>query len=303
MMTAATLFAPRPRAGPSEGTTVLRAQIELSVCDQPGAGTSDPVSARLRGGAGDGDVTWLDRAGPNFERAGRYRYDLILEHLRTLADVSQLVIDKPGDDDLCLRELTLIINGRPIFARDFSGGRWLRAGSMAGSTLRTTAAELRANATWQHYAWSLPEWVATTGAAISRDEVADRLTSGVASAMHGLGFRWAALPAGAMIIRRKDDGTLHASTGLTRPATFLVSTPVALDFDLRVCAAGRAEPRIVNVAVSAERRWYAVAYSRDRQASDERMLNLLAARLENSRPLMLPGELCPRIDARGNIGY
>jgi len=163
---------PSAGSGPRESTEVLRAQVELSVCDARNAGTDDPVSASLGAGA----VTWLDHPGRDLERGGRYRYDLLLDGVGSLADIRGLTISKVGADDLCLAELRLIVNGSTIFVRAFAGGTWLER------DLASSAAELRANAAWQSYGWSMSEWVAKTGAAVSRGELLERLESGIASA-------------------------------------------------------------------------------------------------------------------------
>jgi hypothetical protein len=287
--------------GPNEGTDVLRVQVELSVCDLRDAGTSDPVSARLSEGEGEGDVTWLDRPGATFEQGQRYRYDLLLGGVRTLADITELVIDKPGDDDLCVGELRLLVNARPIFLRTFGAGAWLRTSRQTG--FRATGAELRSNAAWQTWAWSMPEWLASTGAAITRQELVERLTSLVATAVHDLGLSWSARPGGLVIIKRGDERTVHAAALLTRDEGVWPSLAVRLDFDVRLCPAGHADATIANVETHRESRWYAAVYSQARVARDEQMLTLLRDRLVRGRPLVLAGKVCPRVDPAGNILY
>jgi hypothetical protein len=299
MVTAATLFAPPSRRSPSESTEVLRAQVELSVCEDRSAGTSDPVSARLSDG--EGQVTWLDRPGDDFGHGGRYRYDLLVEGVRTLAEITELSIEKPGDDDLCLSAVTLIVNSRPIFFRSYSGGAWL--GASTHNVLRTSGTELRSNAAWQAYTWSLPEWISTTGASVARQEVADRLTSQVASAMHDLGLQWRSADSSSLMVTHADDSTVHASAMLAREVPYWLNTDVALEFDLRLCGNGHPEPMIVNVAAREASHWYAAVSSRDRTMRDAQTLMQLRARLTRARPLVLAGGLCPHVDADANILY
>ena len=301
MMTAATLF-PSPVWGtPSESTEVLRVQVEVTVCDTRNAGTTDPVSARVTESEAGGEITWLERPGPNFERGQRYRYDLLLGGVRTLADISELVIEKRGGDDLCVRELQLLVNAQPIFLRTYGGGAWLNGSTQ--NVLRATGAELRANASWQSYGWSLPEWIATTGAAVSRDEVSDRLTSTVATAMHDLGLSWKAPPDGLLLVQREDDNAVHARVVLERDGMAFFSSAVGLEFDLRVCPNGRSEPVVTNVAAHQLVPWYAAVFSASRAQRDEQTLNVLRSRLLGARPIVLAGGICARVDGGANISY
>jgi len=279
---------------------VMRAQLELSVCDVPSAGTEDPVSAGLNGRASS-QPTSLDRPGRDFERGSRYIYDLSLDHIRTLADIVELEVSKSGNDDLCLRELRLIVNHKTIFLRSFAGGRWLNQST--GNILHGTREELRANAAWQGYSWSLSEWIAATGGAISQPELVQRLESCIATAMHDLGLAWKPGAAQPLHVRRRDDSSVSVRVELVRPVTSWAHADVALDFDLRLCENGRATPSITHVALHDAVPWFALPLSRSRAGDDQRMLTALKDRLTHARPIVMAHGICPHVDASANITY
>ena len=267
-----------PKRGPRESTEVVRAQVELSVCDLRAAGTGDPVGVSL-----GGTVTWLDYPGPDLQRRGRYRYDLLLDGVRTLADIRQLAMSKAGSDDLCLSQLLLIINGRPIFSRAFGGGAWLH------TTLVTSGAELRANASWERYDFSMAEWVSTTGAVLLRREVLDRVESGVATAIHDAGLSWNDRTTPPIDIARKDDATLRVTAQLTRPVPFWFDEQLVLTFDLSVCQEGQAEVIASGVTLSG--------------GADAHTAAIVRYRLARAQMLVLAGGVCPRVDSGANVVY
>ena len=280
----AALCASVSRHGPDESMEVLRAQIELSVCDVPDAGSSDAVSASL--GETDGSATWLDAPGRDFQRGARYRYDLNLQRVHRLADVAVLAISKSGTDDLCLRELRLIINEKAIFVRTFPAGYWLNASTR--NALRSDRSELRANSAWQSYSWSLSEWIATGGGAIPRVELVQRLESCVATAIHDLGLAWRAGSSAPIRLQRRNDTTVAATVDLARPVPFWFDRNVTLSFDLGLCNNGQPAAAVTRVALT---------------PSDERMLNELRDRLQRSRPVVMAGGMCPRVDQNANVAY
>ncbi|HEY2377930.1 MAG TPA: hypothetical protein VGH98_18295 [Gemmatimonadaceae bacterium] len=299
-LTIATIWVSYGRGAPDESMVVLRAQIELSVCDAPDAGTTDPVAATLANDI-EGELTWLDGPGRNFGRGNRYTYDLSLESVHTLADVADLRVSKSGNDALCLRELRLIVNQKPIFVRTFPDGVWLNATTR--NELRSTRAELRTNAAWQAYTWSLSEWIASTGGAIARPELVQRLQTCVAKAMHDLQVAWKPGMPDAIHLRRRNDSTISATVALVRPREHWVDGEMVLAFDLSLCTGGRAEPTITGVALRDATPWYAFMPSGNRPASDQQTLTMLRSRLTHSRPLMMAAGLCPHVDANANIIY
>jgi len=299
-LTAATLFASSGRRVPDEATPVIRAQLELSVCDVPDAGTDDPVSARLNGDASI-PATALDHPGSDFERGSKYAYDLLLDRVPTLADIVELEVSKSGNDDLCLRELRLVVNQRTIFFRAYADGRWLT--QTTGNVLRITRTELRANSAWQDYAWSLSEWLAATGGSISQAELVKRLQSCVATAMREMGLAWKSGARQPLRLRRRTDSSLSVSVDLVRPVAYWMDADVALDFDVMLCQTGRASPSIMNVVLHDSPRWYTVVLGQPSKVDDQRMLTLLTTRLTHTRPVVMPDGSCPHVGPHGDVTY
>jgi hypothetical protein len=292
MVTAASLLTPSNHSGPGEGTRVLRAQMELRICDQRGAGSDDATSASIEPGI----VTWLNLPGVSLGRGGRYTYDLMLGHVHTLTDIERLRIDKLGDNDLCISEIRLLVNGQPIFARRFADGLWLV------TSLEISGTELRANSLWAAYHWSFSEWVASTGAAISHGEVVQRLQGSVGTAIHDAGLRWDSGAAAPLLASRRNASTIAVAAELVRPRPYWVNDHVELTFDLSVCTRNRAEAAVQSVLIRRVRHWYSFAASAS-TADYQRVLDVLRSRLIASRPIALAGDVCPEVDEEGNVVY
>jgi len=270
---------------------VLRTQIELSICDQRGAGSDDGISASIDPAA----VTWLDVPGVSLSRGGRFTYDVLLGRVHTLADIKALRIEKVGHNDLCISQLRLLVNGRPIFARSFADGLWLI------TSLEISGTELRSNPVWAGYSWSFSEWVASTGAAISRRELTQRLESSIATAIHAAGLRWDGEPVAPVLISRRDASTIAVEAALVRPIPHWVNEHVDLTFDLSICTSGRAEAAVQSVMLRRVRRWY--SFTGTTAAEYERILHVLRSRLTTSRPIVIAGDVCPQPDMDGNLVY
>ena len=294
MVTVATVLVIAPQPGPAESTEVLRAQLELSVCDVRGAGTSSAVWATL-----SGVRTWLDRPGVTIDRGGRYRFDLLLGGVRTLAEISTLAIGVDGEDSLCLSELRLIINGVTIYVRGSPSRMLLDATTHYAITL--DARELRANSAWQHYGWSLAEWIAKTGAAVPREELVARLESCIATVIHDLDISWRARSKEPIRLRRQSNDVVRVSAELTRGVPYWFDRDIELELDLSTCQAGRPEAAIRNVMLRENASWYSSLVNRDQRDADARLVAELRARFAKAQPLAIAGGVCPHVDRDGNL--
>ena len=294
MMTVATFSITEARRGPAESTEVLRAQLELSVCQARGAGTSSAVWANL-----SGVRTWLDRPGAAFDRGGRYRFDLLLGGVRTLGEISALAIGLDGQDALCLSELRLIVNGGTIYLRGSPSGIMLDA--RTGYAITLDAGELRANSAWQHYGWSLAEWIAKTGAAVPREELVARVASCIATVIHDLGLSWRGGSGEPIRVRRKSNDVVDVTAELTRRVPFGLDRSVELELDVTTCRAGRPDAAIRNVALREERSWYSSLFNRDSREDDAHLIAELQSRFANVQPLVIAGGVCPSVDQSGNL--
>jgi hypothetical protein len=271
---------------------VIRAELELSICDLRGAGGGDAISASID----PGTVTWLNRPGLSPKRGGRYTYDLMLGRVRKLADIEGLWIEKVGHDDFCISEVRLLVNDRPIFARSFGDGLWL------ASSLEISGTELRSNPVWAGYSWSFSEWVASTGAAISRRELVERLESSIGTAIHDAGLRWDAEPSAPISVSRRDATTIAVEAALVRPIPRWLNEHVELGFDLSLCSDGRADATVRSVTLRSVRHWYSFATSAS-AAEYGHMVDVLRGRLTSSRTIDIVGDVCPQVDVDGNVVY
>jgi hypothetical protein len=145
----------------------------------------------------------------------------------------------------------------------------------------------------------MPEWIAATGAAMSRQELTERLLSCVASAIHDAGLAWDGDVEPAVEVRRKNDSTISVEAHLVRHVAYWVNAQFKLDFDISLCGAEQGEPTVVNVALHHETHWYTASSSSD----DEHTLMALRRRLVRARPLVMVGGVCPHVDRNVNVSY
>jgi hypothetical protein len=94
---------------------VWRLQITFHTADVSDAGTHDCVRVRLT----SLNETWLDYSRDDFERGDVFTYDLNLDHVSDLSDISLLDIYKDDDNGWCLQEFSLLVNGVPIYNQYF----------------------------------------------------------------------------------------------------------------------------------------------------------------------------------------
>jgi len=140
-------------AQPDEGTRVWRIQIGLVTWDSSNADTDNSVHVSLA----PGNLTYLDHARDDFARGDNHTYDLKLDDVADLGDITRLRIRKLGNDGWRIRRVTLLVNGRTIFRRDFDPGHWLDNANGHSRTLRFGSRTLRASDAWQ--GWTDPTTV------------------------------------------------------------------------------------------------------------------------------------------------
>ncbi len=98
---------------PREANRVWRAQIEITVADIANAGTDDTVFVSLN----KNNYTRLDYARDDFKRGDTFTYDLLLDNVARLANITELSVGRQVDknDSLRLSGFRLLINGQTIF--------------------------------------------------------------------------------------------------------------------------------------------------------------------------------------------
>lgn len=102
-----------------------------------------------------GNSTLVDNTQANFDRGDTSSFDLSTKSITDLSDVTELVIEVPGDDALCVAGVELAANDVPVFSKEFGDDTcaWAElSGAPGGRRLVVaTFAELRASPEWMSY--------------------------------------------------------------------------------------------------------------------------------------------------------
>jgi hypothetical protein len=138
------------------GRKAARVQLELHTGDVGDAGTDDSIQVVLSEASNTGmNSTWVDYGRDDFERGDTFTYDLNLDEIPLLSDITRIRITKDGTDGWCLADFRLLVNEIPVYAEDFhhlSGGcHWLDGNDGHQPTYEVAHAQLRAHALWQAY--------------------------------------------------------------------------------------------------------------------------------------------------------
>ncbi len=135
---------------------VFRAQLQLHTADLTNAGTDDPIEVLLQHRAvilPTGNSTWIDYSRNDFERGDIFSYDLNVQGLRRISDITQIHVEKFGSDDWCVSRIELIVNELTYFERTFADMPdecfWLRADS--DGRLIIPFEDLRNHARWGRF--------------------------------------------------------------------------------------------------------------------------------------------------------
>ena len=188
--------------------SVYRAQLVLRTASGSDDGTDDPVNVALNRRylgalyeylAGDeqpfGNMTRLDRPGDDHERGAVEVYDLNLSRISDLGDITEISIEKDGDDMWCLSGVALVINDETLFSEDFSPCR--RATNE--SVLYVSHEDLRAAPAWASYRTNLVPADAATRLLngqtvpileISRGDLEKRIEGVVGDSISGNSLEW-----------------------------------------------------------------------------------------------------------------
>lgn len=239
-------------AAVSEDMPVWRAQLRLQTADVSNAGTDDDVSVQL---SEPGNQTWPDYGRNDFERNDAFTYDLVLDNVHTLRDISMLRISKTGTNGWCMRSITLYVNGRAIYALDFGSlGRWLDIDP--GNDHRSYTVSylaLRAHSLWTSYEQpALPMF-------FSRQELKSRVESLIgddlvryASAFPDDVLHWGALSGSDYVeVNRTNVQAIHVDLDLREIVNDWPDQDVDIDFDLEFsCSGGKMNVAIKNLVTN-----------------------------------------------------
>jgi hypothetical protein len=246
----------------SENLPVYRVQLRTTTCNLPGAGTDNAVEVRLN----PSNSTWLDYSHDDFERGASFTYDLGLENVDFLDDISMLRVSKTGSDVWCLRRLELYVNNGLIFERSYAAsGRWL--GGARNRTLSISGEQLRRSRSWAAYRPSLPP------DRIARDELESRIESAVGDALHGQKVTWRRLRRSALELTRAGRLTYGGELGLEVKLDNWPDPEIDVKFQLTVaCNAGELTMHIRRLDLDVDSPWY----------SDVATLGILDAKIEQT---------------------
>lgn len=179
------------------GRNVSRVVLRITTGNVDDAGTDDSVAVSL-GGAGAGSIggtTWLDHASDDFERNSTHDYDLVgLEGIDELGDIHSLVFYTDGDDDWCLKGVTLLVDNVEVFSTTFgSSCEWIGTNASGGYVPH---AALRADPRWTTFTPPLPavtinpNGTITAVFTIPRAELEARIEAMVGHSIHGTDAYW-----------------------------------------------------------------------------------------------------------------
>jgi hypothetical protein len=236
---------------------VWRAQIILHTSNrvgQPGydtVDTEDAVFVSLNGDAGaapSGNWTWLDYSRDDFQRGDTFAYDLNLDTLEYVSDITQIVVGKEGDDGWCLADLVLEVNGFPVYSQTFRnpfGGsdcHWLDTQEGYSTRVIVSHAMLRAHPDWAAYNHLGAELLLGTNG-LRHAELVSRVEAYTGDLLHGTEGYWGQHSGAAVEVTRGCDAptcqTIHVQLALAADVPALPDPAVSIDFDLHfVCFKG-----------------------------------------------------------------
>jgi hypothetical protein len=264
---------------------VWRVQLELETCNSNNAETDNSVSVSLNAS----NSTWLDYPGDDFARGARRTYDLKLDGIGTLEDITRLRVTKTGGDRWCIESLSLRVNRLEIFRS--TTDRTLTSGDSARFTISSDT--MRDSQTWE-------DWVDPTALPLTftHSELESRIGGIIGDAMHGNVLMWGGKQGDRYVdVSRRDSDEVRVDLDLEAD---VIGDPfddpnVDVDFFIRFsCADG---------VVSITPRAFAVSVSWPLDGEDaETILDGIVAA---ATPLSIDMGFCPTItiDDDGDVTF
>jgi hypothetical protein len=247
------------------GHSVWRAEVILETANVANADTEDSVHVSLNPGnynvVPHGNSTWLDYARDDFERGHTDSYDLNINSVSELSDITHIYVSKTGDDAWCVRSLALKVNNLQVFSKSFAGlpGGCLWVDDDDGHSLQFAVpfGELRASPEWQGYNHTQALfWLAFFG--LPNAELVSRFEGIVGDSIHDTELYWGHLYGPAVEVTRgcpanvAECQTLHVDLDLAASVTG-PNPDVDIDFDVNVaCTGGNLEINTANFNVEAD---------------------------------------------------
>lgn len=229
-------------AAPKETDPIWRVQFRVRTADVSDAGTDDSVRVALN----LNNNTWLDYGRDDFPRNNTFTYDLKLDHVATIGDLSHIYLAKTGSDGLALKSIELLVNGRLIYTQSFASAFWLDNDGGHSNIFVINYSQLRQDDSWRNYFQPLPPFV------IDRPEIESRIESIMGDAAAGNRLQWGHKYGRAFVEATKASAanTVHVDLDMELDIPYYFNPEVDIDFDLQVvCVNNKIELRMLNPKV------------------------------------------------------
>ncbi len=222
----------------ADATPVWRAQLRIETASVNHADTDNSIRVALNDSSSYtlpyGNQTWLNYSHDDFETGSDFVYDLSLDSLGSLEDVTRLQLYKEGSDAICIREIELLINEEPVFTETYgntsSTCKWLDNDPGYTPYLSVFHAELRDHDLWDAFDADIP-------LVFDNDELISRVESMLGDASHGNALKWGHKFGPAYVETSvTNNTTLHFDADLEADLDWLPNPEVDIDFDLVVGA-------------------------------------------------------------------
>jgi hypothetical protein len=229
-------------AAPKETDPIWRVQFRVRTADVSDAGTDDSVRLALN----LNNNTWLDYGRDDFPRNNTFTYDLKLDYVATIGDLSHIYLSKTGSDGLALKSIELLVNGRLIYTQSFASAFWLDNDGGHSNTFVVNYSQLRQDDSWRNYFQPLPPFV------IDRPELESRIESIMGDAATGNRLQWGHKYGRAFVEATKASApnTVHVDLDMELDIPYYFNPEVDIDFDLQVlCVNNKIELKMLNPKV------------------------------------------------------
>jgi hypothetical protein len=243
-------------AAPSEDLPVWRAQIRFETDGGDDMGTDDDIQVSLN----NDNSTWIDYARDDFEAGDNYTYDLLLMNVRTVRDLQHLSVRKTGDDGWCIDNLTLLINGYPIYYRSFESSttrcRWMDSDQWGVLSFTISSSTLRSSAYWRGFQ------APPRPSRLTRNDFESRVQAVVGNWIEGKDhlYKWGHLYGSRYVEATPTDArTIHVDFDMTRIYNNQPDKEADGDFDMQfACSRGRLSLVVPGVLVDDKEPWPAL---------------------------------------------
>ncbi len=169
---------------------VHRLQLRIRVPDISGAATDNDVEVRLQSPSWlvpavtnwrpAGNSTWIDSTKDDFGRGSDRTYDLMLSNVSQASDITMITVSKTGDDNLCVAELELLIDGQTAYQQTYGDTAETCVWLTADDSFSVTFDDLRDAFEW--ISLGLPTFTGIDGEAL-----ASRIEATFGHKLHGTG--------------------------------------------------------------------------------------------------------------------